>query len=106
MASIFRQSYTVKDKSGKRIRKKSKFWYIDYKTADETRKRIKGFKDTAAEFNKRLRRIVSRIEVFEKKRQADPKNIEILDKLQNLYMLKSTMSVFKDKILIDSYKKK
>ena len=48
MASIFRQSYTVKDKSGKRIRKKSKFWYIDFKAADGIRKRIKGFKDKQA----------------------------------------------------------
>jgi len=48
MASIFRQSYTVKDKNGKRIRKKSAFWYVDYKTADGTRKRVKGFKDKAA----------------------------------------------------------
>jgi integrase len=48
MASIFRQRYTVKDGSGKRIRKQSQYWYIDYKTADGTRKRIKGFKDKTA----------------------------------------------------------
>lgn len=48
MASILRQSYTVKDKNGRRIRKKSAFWYVDYKTADGTRKRVKGFKDKAA----------------------------------------------------------
>ncbi len=45
MASIFRQRYTVKDKNGKTIRKQSKNWYIDYKTAEGTRKRVKGFKD-------------------------------------------------------------
>ena len=48
MASILKQSYTVKDKNGKRIRKKSTFWYVDYKTEDGTRKRVKGFKDKAA----------------------------------------------------------
>jgi integrase len=48
MASIFKQRYTEKDKNGKRIRKQTKCWYIDYKTADGTRKRVKGFKDKAA----------------------------------------------------------
>jgi len=48
MASVLRQSYTVKDKNGKRIGKKSAFWYVDYKTADGTRKRVKGFRDKAA----------------------------------------------------------
>ena len=37
-----------KGKDGKRIRKQSKNWYIDYKTADGTRKRIRGFKDKQA----------------------------------------------------------
>jgi len=48
MASIFHQKYTVKDKNGKTVRKQSKFWYIDYKTAEGTRKRVKGFKDKQA----------------------------------------------------------
>ena len=48
MASILRQKYTVKDKNSKTIRKQSKFWYVDYKTANGTRKRVKGFKDKAA----------------------------------------------------------
>ncbi len=48
MASIFRQKYTVAGNNRKRIRKQSKFWYIDYKTADGTRKRVKGFKDKQA----------------------------------------------------------
>lgn len=48
MASIFRQRYTVKDKAGKTIRKQSKYCYIDYKTSDGTRKRLKGFKDKSA----------------------------------------------------------
>jgi integrase len=47
MASVLKQSYTVKDKNSKRIRKKSAFWYVDYKTADGTRKRVKGFRDKA-----------------------------------------------------------
>lgn len=48
MASIFKQKYTTKDKTGKTIRKQSKHWYIDYKTADGTRERVKGFKDKSA----------------------------------------------------------
>jgi len=49
MASIFKQTYTTTDKkTGRRIRKKTSCWYIDYKAADGTRKRIKGFKDKGA----------------------------------------------------------
>ncbi|MHC4582625.1 MAG: tyrosine-type recombinase/integrase [Planctomycetota bacterium] len=48
MASILRQKYTLKDKNGKTVRKQSQCWYVDYKTADGTRKRVKGFKDKAA----------------------------------------------------------
>jgi integrase len=45
MASIFKQKYTVAGKNGKRIRKQSQYWYVDYKTSDGTRDRVKGFKD-------------------------------------------------------------
>ena len=48
MASIFRQQYTTKDQNGKRIKKKSAYWYIDYKAAGGIRKRVKGFKDKTA----------------------------------------------------------
>jgi len=48
MASIFKQKYTVAGDNGRRIRKQSRFWYIDYKTADGTRKRVKAFKDKQA----------------------------------------------------------
>jgi integrase/recombinase XerD len=48
MASIFKQQYTVKDKDGNRVKKKSKFWYIDYKFVDGIRKRVKAFKDKTA----------------------------------------------------------
>ena len=48
MASIFRQQYTAIDKNGKKVNRKSKYWYIDYKTSDGTRKRVKGFKDKTA----------------------------------------------------------
>jgi len=48
MASIFKQQYTAKGKDGTRIKKKSKFWYIDYKGVDGIRKRVKGFKDKTA----------------------------------------------------------
>ncbi len=48
MASIFKQKYTVAGNNGKRLRKQSKFWYIDYKTAEGIRKRVKAFKDKQA----------------------------------------------------------
>jgi len=48
MASLIRRKYKVKDKNGKTIQKQSPYWYIDYKTAEGTRKRIKGFKDKGA----------------------------------------------------------
>jgi integrase len=49
MASIFRQQFTKKDESGKIIRKRSQYWYIDYKVdKNGTRKRVKGFKDKTA----------------------------------------------------------
>jgi len=33
MASIFKQKYTTRNEKGERIRKQSKYWYINYKTA-------------------------------------------------------------------------
>jgi len=46
MASIFKQQYTAKDpKTGKRVKKKTQFWYVDYKGLDGIRKRVKGYKD-------------------------------------------------------------
>ena len=50
MASVFRQSYTAVDPKDptKRIKRKSQYWYIDYRTADGERKRVKGYKDRAA----------------------------------------------------------
>ncbi|MFA6187449.1 MAG: tyrosine-type recombinase/integrase [Phycisphaerae bacterium] len=48
MASIFRQQYTESDKSGKRVTKKSRNWYIDYKGNDGIRRRVKGFTDKIA----------------------------------------------------------
>ena len=48
MASIFKQQYTARDKCGKKVKRKSQYWYIDYKTAEGTRKRVKGFKDKQA----------------------------------------------------------
>ena len=48
MASIFHQRYTVKDENGKTIRKQSQHWYIDYKTPEGTRKRVRAFKDKIA----------------------------------------------------------
>ncbi len=49
MASIFKQQYTAKDpKTGKRVKKKSKFWYVDYKGLDGIRMRVKGYKDKQA----------------------------------------------------------
>ena len=39
---------SIKDKNGKTVRKQSKFWYVDYKTVEGTRKRVKGFRDKSA----------------------------------------------------------
>jgi len=37
MVSVFRQKYTIKGKDGKRVRRQSKCWHIDYKpTAPES----------------------------------------------------------------------
>ena len=47
MASIFHQQYTAYQ-NGKTIRKKSKYWYIDYKGPGGIRKRVRGFKDKQA----------------------------------------------------------
>ena len=48
MASIFKQQYTIKDSNGKTIKKKSAYWYIDYKAEGGIRKRVKAFKDKTA----------------------------------------------------------
>ena len=48
MASIFKQKYTVAGKDGERVRKQSRYWYIDYRAAEGIRKRVKGFKDKQA----------------------------------------------------------
>ena len=48
MASIFKQRYTATDSKGKKVKRKSQYWYIDYKNDDGTRKRVKGFKDKQA----------------------------------------------------------
>jgi site-specific recombinase XerD len=48
MASVFKQQYTTKGKNGEKIKKRSAHWYIDYKSPDGTRKRVRGFKDKAA----------------------------------------------------------
>ncbi len=46
MASVFKQQYTAKDpKTGKRVTRKSKHWYIEYREHDGTRKRVRGFTD-------------------------------------------------------------
>ena len=47
MASIIKQRYTAYP-NGKKVTKKSKHWYVDYKDADGIRRRVKGFKDKAA----------------------------------------------------------
>jgi integrase len=70
MASILKQKYTVKDKNGKTVRKQSRFWYIDYKTADGTRKRVKGFKDKAA-----TTQLAAKLE-----REAEQEQLGIVDK--------------------------
>ena len=54
MASIFKQQYTTKDKNGKKVKRKSSYWYIDYKSSDGTRKRLKAYKDKQADMERSL----------------------------------------------------
>jgi len=70
MASIFRQKYTMKNENGKTIRKQSKYWYIDYKAADGTRKQVKGFKDKQS-----TQQLAAKLE-----REAEQAQIGIIDK--------------------------
>jgi integrase len=70
MASIFRQKYTVKDLNGRTIRKQSQYWYIDYKTADSTRKRVRAFKDKTA-----TTQLAAQLE-----REAEQAQVGIIDK--------------------------
>ena len=55
MASIFKQKYTVAGNNGKRIRKQSQYWYIDYKAADETRKLSPALQPAYAEVGQFIR---------------------------------------------------
>ena len=48
MASIFRQQFTTAGENGKRIHKRSQHWYIDYKTGEGTRRRVRAYKDKTA----------------------------------------------------------
>ena len=70
MASIFKQQYTVKDKEGSRIRKKSQCWYIEYKDSDGRRVRRKGYKDKTA-----TRQLADKLE-----REAALAEIGVVDK--------------------------
>ncbi len=70
MASIFKQQYTTKDEGGKKVKRKSQYWYIDYKTADGTRKRVKGFKDKTA-----TAQLAAKLE-----REAEQAQVGIIDK--------------------------
>ena len=46
MASIFKQCYTAIDpNTGKRVKKKSKHWYIGYTDSGGIRRRVKAYTD-------------------------------------------------------------
>jgi len=63
--------YTTKDtKTGKKVKKKSACWYIDYKTAEGTRKRVKAFKDKQA-----TQQLAAKLE-----REAEQAQIGIIDR--------------------------
>ncbi len=58
MASIFKQQYYgIDKKTGNKIKKKSKCWYVEYKTAEGICKRIKGYQDKQA-----TKQLVARLE--------------------------------------------
>jgi len=48
MASIFKQQYTTKDVHGKKVKRKTTCWYIEYKDATGKTKRVKGLVDKVA----------------------------------------------------------
>ncbi len=70
MASIFKQRYTAKGKDGERIRKQSKCWYIEYRDANGTRKRVKGYRDKTAS-----RQLADQLE-----RQTELEQVGVIDR--------------------------
>ncbi len=48
MASLIRRKYLANDKNGKKVKKQSQYWYVDYKDANGIRKRKKAYKDKVA----------------------------------------------------------
>jgi len=85
MASIFKQQYTTKDRQGRSVKKKSQHWYIDYKTSDGTRKRVKGFKDKAAtsQLAAKLEREVELVKVGIVDKYAEHRKRLLLDHLRD-----------------------
>ena len=45
MATIYKPTYTTKDKRGRKVKKKAKHWYIRYKDADGKPRQVKGYID-------------------------------------------------------------
>ena len=67
----------------------------------EGKKAFDGVKKTPQEFQQRVQLIDERIKNYEKMVQDDPSNESAQEKLQTLYMLKSTLTVMQDKIIAD-----
>jgi integrase len=48
MARVFRHTYTTKDDKGKRVRRQTRKWYIEYRDADGVVQRTPGYRDHKA----------------------------------------------------------
>ena len=48
MARLLKQRYTAKDGQGRKVTRKSKKWYVEYRDGQGIRRRVPGFTDKAA----------------------------------------------------------
>ena len=56
---------------------------------------------TPQEFQNRLAEIDSRIKTYQKTLEKNPTDVDTQDKLESLYRLKTTLTVLKDKIIVE-----
>jgi len=70
--------------------------------AQESEKAFVGIKKTPQEFQKRLKDLNRRIQYYEDLKRKDLNNEDIQKKLENLYILKSTLLALENKIITPS----
>ena len=66
----------------------------------EERGAFEVMRTTPKEFQKRMREINGRIKIYEETKKKNPGEHSIDKKLENLYLLRSTLTTLKDKIII------